>query len=394
MEIKISQRVAATPPYPFAEIDDKVRELRERGVDVVDFGVGDPTDPTPDFVVAALAEAARARAAAGYPRYEGDPGFRAAAAEYMRREFGVALDPDREVASTIGSKEAVFNFPLAFVDAGDAVICPTPGYPPYKTGTRFAGGVPFFVPLLEQNDFLMDYEAIPDAVCRRAKVIWINYPNSPTGKVAPREWLEGLLEWARRYGVIVAADEGCYVEIYFGERPTSVLQVGREGVVAFYSLSKRNNMTCYRVGFVAGDERIISVFKKVKTNIDSGTPTFIQDAAAAALRDRDHARRMREEYRAKREVMLPALAAAGLPACGSEATFYLWQKAPPGLNGVELARKLLEIGIVTTPGEWIADETAGGVNPGREFVRFALVPPTAQVEAAAARLAALDFRGR
>jgi LL-diaminopimelate aminotransferase len=394
MEIRISQRVAATPPYPFAEIDAKVRELRERGVDVVDFGVGDPTSPAPDFVVAALAEAAKARATAGYPRYEGDPDFRAAAAEYMRREFGVALDAEREVASTAGSKEAVFHFPLGFVDAGDVVICPTPGYPPYKNGTRFAGGVPYFVPLLEENDFLIDYDAIPDDVCRRARVIWTNYPNSPTGKAAPREWLEGLLEWARRYDVIVAADEGCYHEIYFGERPASVLEVGREGVAAFYSLSKRNNMTCYRVGFVAGDERIISVYKKVKTNVDSGTPTFIQDAAAAALRDREHARRMCEEYRAKREVMLAALAAAGLPPCRSEATFYLWQKAPAGLSGVDLAEILLEIGVVTTPGEWIADETAEGANPGRDYVRFALVPPAAQLEAAAARLAALDFRRR
>ncbi len=394
MDIRISQRVAATPPYPFAEIEDKVRELRARGVDVVDFGVGDPTSPTPDFVVAALAEAARARAKAGYPRYEGDPDFRAAAAEYMEREFGVALDADREVASTLGSKEAVFHFSLGFVDAGDVIICPTPGYPPYKNGARFAGGVPYFVPLLEENDFLMDYEAIPEDVCRRAKLIWTNYPNSPTGKVAPREWLEGLLAWARRCGVIVAADEGCYHEIYFDERPTSVLEVGREGVAAFYSLSKRNNMTCYRVGFVAGDERIISVYKKVKTNVDSGTPTFIQDAAAAALRDRGHARQMREEYRAKRELMLPAFAAAGLPPCRSEATFYLWQKAPAGMSGVELSRKLLDIGIVTTPGEWIADETAGGVNPGREYVRFALVPPAPQVEQAATRLAALDFPRR
>jgi LL-diaminopimelate aminotransferase len=393
MEIRIAERVAATPPYPFAEIDAKVRELRERGVDVVDFGVGDPTSPTPDFVVAALAEAARVRAAAGYPAYEGDPDFRAAAAEYMRREFGVTLDPGREVASTAGSKEAVFHFPLGFVDAGDVVICPTPGYPPYKNGARFAGGVPYFVPLREENDFLMDYGAIPEDVCRRAKVIWTNYPNSPTGKVAPREWLEGLLAWAGRRGIVVAADEGCYHELYFGERPTSVLEVGREGVAAFYSLSKRNNMTCYRVGFVAGDERVISVYKKVKTNVDSGTPTFIQDAAAAALRDRDHAAKMREEYRAKREAMLAALGAAGLPPCRSEATFYLWQKAPAGMTGVDFAAKLLEIGVVTTPGEWIADATAEGVNPGRGYVRFALVPPTAQVEAAAARLAALDFRG-
>jgi LL-diaminopimelate aminotransferase len=391
MEIKVSELLADTPAYPFAELDGKVRELSAQGVDVVDFGVGDPSSPAPDFVIAALAEAARARATAGYPRYEGDPAFREAAAEYMRREYGVVLDVEREIASTMGSKEAIFHLPPAFVNPGDVVICPTPGYPPYKNGTRFAGAVPYYVPLLEENGFLIDYESIPTDVSRRAKIIWTNYPNSPTGRVAPREWLEGLASWARDNDVIVAADEGCYNEFCFDGRPTSILEISRDGVVALYSLSKRNNMTCYRAGFVAGDARVVSAITRVKTNADSGTPTFIQDAAAVALRDREHVRLMREEYRAKREVMLAALSAAGLPPCPSEATFYLWQRAPSGLGGVELSRRLLEVGIVTTPGEWISDVTADGVNPGRDFVRFALVPPMEQVKDAAARIAALEL---
>jgi LL-diaminopimelate aminotransferase len=394
MEIKLSRLLAETPAYPFAELEEKVRELRAQGVDVVDFGVGDPTSPAPDFVIAALAEAARSRASAGYPRYDGDPGFRKAAAEYMEREYGVALDPDREVAATMGSKEAIFHFPLALVDPGDVVICPTPGYPPYKNGTRFAGAIPYCVPLLPENDFLIDYESIPADVARRARIIWTNYPNSPTGKVAPRDWLEGLAAWAIRNDVIVAADEGCYNEFCFDGGPTSILEISRDGVVALYSLSKRNNMTCYRAGFVAGDERVVEAFTRVKTNADSGTPTFLQDAAAAALRDREHVRSMREEYRAKREVMLAALSAAGLPPCPSEATFYLWQKAPAGLDGVELSRRLLEVGVVTTPGEWISDETADGANPGAGFVRFALVPPMEQVIDAAARVESLAIGGR
>lgn len=386
MNYKLSRRITQTPPYPFAALEEKVRALRESGVDVIDFGVGDPTAPTPDFVVAALARAARDRATAGYPSYVGDPAFRAAAANYLHRTFGVRLDPDAEIISTLGAKEGVFNFPLAFVDPGDVVICPTPGYPPYKNGTRFAGGVPYFVPLREENDFLIDYEAIPAHVRDRAVIIWTNYPNSPTARAAPRPWLEGLVEWARRHGIIVAADEGCYIDIYFGERPTSILEVAREGVVAFYSLSKRNNMTCYRVGFCAGDEHLITAFKKVKTNIDSGTPTFIQDAAAAALADDEHVQTMRTEYRAKRDVMLSALAEAGLPPCRADATFYIWQKAPAGKTGLQLADEFLRLGIVVTPGEWLADETADGVNPGREYVRFALVPPLARVEEAAARI--------
>jgi LL-diaminopimelate aminotransferase len=389
--IPTSRRLGAASPYPFAVLEAKVAELRARGVAVVDLGVGDPTDPTPDFVIAALAAAARDRASAGYPSYVGEPAFRQAAAAYMAREFGVALDPEREITSTVGSKEAIFHFPLAFVDAGDVVICPTPGYPPYKNGAAFAGAEPYFAPLTEDNDFLLDYEAIPAEICRRAKIIWTNYPNSPTGKTAPREWLAGLWAWARRHDIIVAADEGCYIEIYFGEKPASILQLGREGVAAFYSLSKRNNMTCYRVGFCAGDEEVVAAFRRVKTNLDSGTPTFIQDAATAALADTAHAAAMREEYRRARETMRAALAAAGLPPCAGEATFYLWQKAPPGLTGEELASRLLEAGVVVTPGAWISDETAEGLNPGRDYVRLALVAPAAQIAEAAARISALRF---
>ncbi len=391
MNIKLSQRVAATAPYPFAVIDEKVRRLRAAGVDVIDFGVGDPAGSTPDFVIDALARAARARAAAGYPSYVGDAGFREAASRYMEREFGVTLDAGREVTATAGSKEAVFHFPLAFVDAGDVVICPTPGYPPYKNGTRFAGGVPYFVPLLAANDFLLDYEAIPPVVCARARIIWTNYPNSPTGKVAPRGWLEGLVAWARENDIIVAADEGCYIEIYFGAKPPSILSVAREGVVAFYSLSKRNNMTCYRVGFCAGDAELIAAFRRVKTNIDSGTATFIQDAAAAALDDVAHVAALRDEYRVKRDIMTSALAAAGLPRCEPQATFYLWQGVPEGTSGEELAEKLLEVGIVVTPGAWLADEAADGPNPGERYVRFALVPAVERVAAAAERIGRLAF---
>jgi LL-diaminopimelate aminotransferase len=387
MPLPLSRRLQSNAPYPFAAIDAEVARLRADGVEVIDFGVGDPSSPTPDFVIDALKAGAERHRGSGYPSYVGEPAFRQAAVDYLRRTFGVTLDPATEISSTIGAKEAVFNFPLALLDPGDIALCPTPGYPPYKNGTRFAGAEPYFVPLLPEHDFLIDYAAIPADICRRAKIIWINYPNSPTGRSAPRAWLEGLVAWARQHDIVIAADEGCYIDIYDGVKPTSILEVAREGVITFYSLSKRNNMTGYRVGFVAGDAALVDAFKQVKTNIDSGTPNFVQEAAIAALNDDAHVEAMRAEYREKKQLLRQALAAAGLPPVDSDATFYLWQRAPEGMTGADLARRLVDLGIVVTPGAWISDVTVDGVNPGENYVRFALVPTLGQVRTACARLA-------
>lgn len=391
MNIQLSQRISQTGSYAFAEVDKEVAKLKEQGVHVIDFGVGDPTSPTPEFVMEEVAAAAKRHATTGYPSYFGSQDFRQACADYMQETFSVALDPETQIASTIGSKEAVFNFPLGFVDPGDVVICPTPGYPPYKTGTKFAGGTPYFVPLLEENNFLIDFAAIPADVCQKAKIIWTNYPNSPSGALAPKEWLAELSAWAIENEIIIAADEGCYIDMYVQEKPVSILEVATEGIITFYSLSKRNNMTGYRVGFVAGDEEIVNAFKKVKTNIDSGTPNFVQEAGIVAMKDMQHAEEMREEYRKKRQILEPALEAAGLPHCHCPSTFYIWQKAPEGMSGVELAKKFLELGIVVTPGAWISDVTEDGVNPGENFVRFALVATMENVEEASKRLAELSL---
>ena len=247
------------------------------------------------------------------------------------------------------------------------------------------------MPLLHENCFLIDFENIPAAVCAQTRIIWINYPNSPTGALAPHPWTKALIAWAHRHDIIIAADEGCYIDIYFDEKPHSILELTTEGVIAFYSLSKRNNMTGYRVGFCAGDARLIAGLRRVKTNLDSGTPYFIQDAAVAALEDRHHVHRMRKTYRHKRDILLAALHRAGLPPCYSAATFYLWQRAPAGTTGVELAQKLLELGIVVTPGAWLADNTGNGCNPGRDYVRFALVPTLHEVEEATRRLKHLSL---
>ena len=389
MNIRPSRRLASLPPYAFAEIDKKVQALRDLGVTPIDFGVGDPTEPTPGFVIERLTPSAREHAHGGYPSYIGSKTFRAAAADYMHRRFGVKLDPDTEISSSGGSKESIFNFPEAFIEQGDIVICPSPGYPPMKTGTIFAEGVPYFVPLLEKNGFLIDYEAIPEDIAHRAKMIWLNYPNSPTGAVATKEYYKGLIDWAHRNNIIIAADEGCYIDIYFDEKPVSILEMAREGIIAFYSLSKRNNMTGYRIGFVCGDENLIKIFKRLKTNIDSGVPNMIQDAAALALADDVHVESMRRLYREKRQLLQKALGQIGLEATRSAATFYLWQKVPG--SDVAFAEKLLDpaIGIVVTPGSLISDACEGGINPGEGYVRFALVPSLAEIQEAAKRLSSL-----
>jgi len=387
MNFEPSRRVQSIGSYAFAEVDNIVAELRNRGIEPIDFGVGDPTTPAPEKVISALQEASVRRAAAGYPGYAGAPEFREEIARWNRERFGVELDPETEINSTIGSKEGIFNFHEAVVNPGDIVIIPTPGYPPYTRGTLFAEGVPYHVPLLEENDFLIDLNAIPGNVREKAKLLWINYPNSPTGKIAPPEFLKRVVEFGREYDIVVGSDEA-YSEIYYKERPHSILEFAREGVVVFQSLSKRSAMTCYRVGWVAGDSRIVGAFRKVKTNLDSGTPTFIQDAAIAALRDEEHVARMREEYRRKRDIMVEAFKAAGLKECTPEGTIYIWQKCPDGMSSPDFAKALLadNVAIVVTPGAWISDTTENGTNPGEGYVRFALVPTIDRTKEAADRI--------
>ncbi|MCV6599636.1 MAG: aminotransferase class I/II-fold pyridoxal phosphate-dependent enzyme [Alphaproteobacteria bacterium] len=386
MEIKYSDKISGASKYAFAEIDKKVIQLKEQGVKVIDFGVGDPTTPTPNFITSKMKKLVKKHNTSGYPSYIGSKDYREACAKYMKKEFSIELNPETEICSTIGSKEAVFHFPLGFINPRDLVICPTPGYPPYRTGTQFAGGIVYNTPLLEENNFLIDYEKIPADIAEKAKIIWINYPNSPTGVSAPDEWTKGLIEWAAKNNIIIASDEGCYIDIFFKEKQNSILKFKKEGIITFYSLSKRNNMTGYRVGFVAGDEKIISGFKKVKTNIDSGTPDFVQEAAIIALQDNKHAEIMRKEYEEKRNLIIEALSSKGLEAPKGDATFYLWQKAPNGMTGIELAEKLIEIGIVVTPGSAISSKTVDDIDPGERFVRFALVPKMEEVKEAVRRI--------
>ena len=393
MNVRPSRRLASLPGYPFAEIDRQVARLRDEGHDPVDFGVGDPTEPTPEVVRRAIQEAVDRRAAEGYPSYVGAPEFRQEIAAWYRRRFGVSLDPDREVSSNVGAKEAVFHFPLCLIDPGDVVLCPTPGYPPYHRGTLFAGGVPWFYPLRPEGGFLPDLDAIPDAVAARARLIWVNYPNSPAGRVPPDDFWPRLVRWASDRGIVVASDEA-YSEVWFDRPPRSILEFAREGVVVFQSLSKRSNMTGHRVGWVCGDPEVVGLFQRLKTNIDSGTPTFIQDGAIAALRDESHVDRMREIYRGKRDRLVGALRDIGCQVNPPEATLYLWPRVPQGMTGLDFARRLLDpsVAVVCTPGLALGEPSDdGGPHPGEHHVRFALVPSLDRVEEAVNRLRRVSF---
>ena len=390
MKIEASKRLRGIGGYAFDEVDKKVEELKAKGITPIDFGVGDPTAPTPPLIRQAAAAGLERRKSSGYPSYIGDVEFREAIAGWVERRYGLAVDPQLEISSTIGSKEAVFNFHEGIVDPGDIVLCPSPGYPPYTRGTLFAEGIPYQVPIRRENGFLIDFSEIPAEVARKAKLLWLNYPNSPAGVTADERFYREALEFARSYDIIIASDEA-YSEIYFGAAPISILNVQREGVLVFNSLSKRSAMTGYRIGWVMGDRELVTIFRKVKTNIDSGTPTFIQDASVAALAEEGHVEAFREEYRQKRDILCSALAAAGLEDCTPEATLYIWQKVPEGMSSIDFATRLLaeKIAIVTTPGSWISEPASGGENAGEGYVRFALVPSIQDTRLAAERISAL-----
>lgn len=386
-----SSRLSSIPPYAFAEVENLVAQLRVQGITPIDFGVGDPIDPTPQFIRAAAKQAIDTYASAGYPSYIGLAEFRQEISNWYQRRSGVSLNPETEISSTIGSKEAIFHFPEGFINPDDIVLMPTPGYPPYKTGTIFAEGIPYQYPILLENDFFPDFSTFPPEILKKARILWLCYPNSPTAKIATPEFYKRAINFAAKNNLIIASDE-CYLDLYYEEKARSILEFGRDNIIVFHSLSKRSNMTGYRIGFVAGDPQLISIFKQLKTNIDSGTPNFIQAAAIAALQDETHVAALRNQYREKRDLMLNALGNLGLPIHIPEGTFYIWQQVPRGFNSISFAKKLLapETAIIVTPGEWISD-LVNGLNPGQNFVRFALVPNLEQIHEAANRIQKLKL---
>ncbi len=360
--------------YPFVRLDEAKQAVSARGVQLLDFGVGEPREETPAFIREALVRAVREEPVSGYPLAVGLPALRAAAARWVGRRFGASIDPDTEVVPTLGAKEAIFSLPQVVVDrdAGrDVVVVPTPGYPPYARGAAFAGAEVLAVP---------DPTLADDLPWERIALVWVNSPANPTGAVTPLPALERLAERCRAHGAVLASDEA-YCELWFGATPPpSALELAeRAGVLAFHTLSKRSSMPGYRSGFVAGDASLVAALKRYRPNVGTAPPTFVQRASVAAWDDDEHVAQARARYAAKREVLLPALWAAGLEPAGGDASFFLWLRVPDRDDEGLAARWLGEHGIVVAPGSFLG---AGGEG----HVRVALVPTLDQCALAARRL--------
>jgi LL-diaminopimelate aminotransferase len=352
--IQTADRLRKLPPYLFAEIDRKKREVRERGVDVIDLGIGDPDLPTPPHIVRAMQQAVEKPEHHRYPSYEGMLGFRQAVAAWYARRFGVRLDPATEVLTLIGSKEGTAHMPLAFVNPGDIVLVPDPGYPVYAAGTWFAGGECHFMPLRRANGFLPDLGAIPADVARRAKLVYLNYPNNPTAAVATPAFFTEVIEFARRWDILVCHD-AMYSELRFdGYTPPSFLQIdgAREVGVEFHSLSKTYSMTGWRLGFCVGNAEAVGGLGKIKTNVDSGAFQAVQEAGVAALTGpQDVSEQYRRTYQERRDVVLQGLRKLGWEVDVPKAAFFVWAPVPFGRDSRAFATRLLEeAGVVVTPG--------------------------------------------
>lgn len=387
MDIGRSEYLKSLEPYAFAEVD-KARKRAEKKYpgDVLDFGVGDPTEPTPAVAVAEGIKEAAIHPERGYPSYRGEIEFREAVSAWLERRFGVKMDPEEEITATLGSKQAVFSFPMAYANRGDAILIPDPGYPPYTTGTKQRGAEPIFMPLKEENDFLPPLGDIGEENAERAKIMWINYPNNPTTKIAPKEFLKRVVDFCEDNNVLLVSDEA-YTEMYYEEdkKPISLFNVegGTEVGLVFHSLSKRSNMTNYRIGFVTGKKDLLDPFREVQTNLHSGQAQILQRAAVGALSDEIHVEEMRNLYREKRKALIPALQEAGFPEVYAEGTFYLWAKIPESSSSLEAVKDLLgEKGLNATPGEALAHLP----EVGKQFLRFALVPSIEETNEAAERL--------
>ena len=382
-----AKRLDNLPPYLFAQIDALKAQKRAEGVDLIDLGVGDPDLPTPKHIVDALCEAARDSATHHYPDYLGMLEYRKAVAVWYDRRFGVKLDPKKEVLALIGSKEGIAHIPEAFVNPGDYVLVSDPGYPVYKTSTLFAEGKSYPMPLLEKNNYLPDYSAIPKDVLKDAKLMFIGYPNNPTGAVATLDFFEETVDFAKDNDIIVVHDNA-YSEISFdGYKAPSFLEAKGAMDVGLetHSLSKTYNMTGWRIGMCVGNAGLIEAFGRVKTNIDSGVFDAIQRAAVTALTGpQDCIDQACAVYQERRDVLVTGLRSLGFDVTSPKAAFYVWMKVP---DSVEFVAKMInEAGIVVTPGTGFGTSGAG-------YVRFAVTRPVDRIKEAIVRMNECGIRG-
>ncbi len=381
--VEWADRIKTLPPYLFAKLDQMKDEIRRKGIDIIDLGVGDPDMPTPSHIIKKMQQEVKNPIHHKYPSYVGMLKFRESVANFYRKRFNVKLDPETEIISLIGSKEGIAHFPLAFINPGDYAIVTEPGYPVYAIATRFAGGEVYFAPLLEKNNFLPDLSSIPEDIAKKAKVFFVNYPNNPTGAIANKDFFEQLIDFAKRYNIIIAHD-AAYTELYMDdEKPLSFLEIdgAMEVGIEFHSLSKTYNMTGWRIGWACGNKDIVQALGKIKTNIDSGVFQAIQEAAIEALdSSQDCVDELRNIYRKRRDVLISGLKEIGLDVNAPKATFYVWIKVPEGYTSQSFTELLLtKAGIVTTPGN--------GFGPsGEGYIRIALTVNEERLKEAVERI--------
>jgi len=373
------------PPYLFVEITKKIAERKARGEDVVSFAIGDPDMPTPPHVIDRLVEAARDPVNHRYPESEGLPELRNAIAGWYEKRFGVVLDPDKEVAPLIGSKDGLAHIAFCLIDPGDFALVPDPGYPVYSFGSTLAGGRVFYVGLNQRNGYLADFSHIPMNVVQKSAVLWLNYPNNPTGAVADIDFFTRAVEFAQKHNICICHD-GPYSEVsYDGYRPPSFLQApgAKEVGIEFHSLSKTYNMTGWRIGMAVGNPEVIRALKTMKSNLDSGIPLAIQHAAIAALTGpQDCIKEHNDIYQRRRDLVVETVNKMGLEATPPKASLYVWAKVPDGYTSAEFAADLLDkVGVVVTPG-------AGYGRNGEGYVRLSLTVQDATLIKGLSRMAA------
>jgi len=383
-----AKRLTLLPPYLFAQLDEAKRKLKEKGEKLIDLGVGDPDIPTPTPVINRLIEASRRPQNHRYPSYEGLLPFREEVSRWYLNRFGVSLDPEKEVLTLIGSKEGISHICLGLLNPGDVALVPEPAYPVYQAGVIFAGAQPYYLPLTSERDFLPSLEDVDPAIASRAKLMWINYPNNPTGATVEVDFFREVVEFAHRFNILVCHDLAYSELSYDGYRAPSLLQVegAKEIGVEFHSLSKSFSMTGWRIGFVVGNRETIATLREVKTNIDSGVFQAVQEAGIEALKlGESLTSEIRKIYSRRRDIMVEGLRKLGWEVIPPRATFYLWIKIPRGDSSLDFANFLLyQCKVVVTPGV--------GFGPsGEGYVRIALTVNEEKLKEALHRLEKINI---